>query len=304
MEAEEEIRLEKRFAKALSVLQSLDPDLGMNPTQSEKLRFYALYKQSTVGTCSIPRPSLWDAVGRAKWDAWQAVKLVNQAEAKEEYVNAAAKFLSRFPDRPMAQDVIQYFENSRAGLTGVDSDSDDDEMFSDRDMEDGDAPDADLGEMEDDDEQDDTIESDGHHRFNEPIAPPHYEETPVTSAVNAVAARASEVAGSASAVSSRMLETLVERLRTLESETAGLRERVADYQQRLLITAHRKSSDAASELLRFLSTIVPSTAWNFGCILFAFWLCGFRPNANSPLFRLAMWIVVKRQKLMSPRAVA
>ena len=31
------------------------------------LQFYALYKQSTEGPCTLAKPSFWDAVGRAKW---------------------------------------------------------------------------------------------------------------------------------------------------------------------------------------------------------------------------------------------
>lgn len=36
---------------------------------AQKLQFYALYKQATIGTCNIPRPGFFDFVGKAKWYA-------------------------------------------------------------------------------------------------------------------------------------------------------------------------------------------------------------------------------------------
>ena len=33
----------------------------------QKLRFYALFKQATVGPCTVPKPGLLEFVNRAKW---------------------------------------------------------------------------------------------------------------------------------------------------------------------------------------------------------------------------------------------
>jgi acyl-CoA-binding protein len=45
-----------------------------------KLKLYGLYKQSTVGVCSIPKPGLTDFVGRAKWTAWSSLGKISQQD--------------------------------------------------------------------------------------------------------------------------------------------------------------------------------------------------------------------------------
>lgn len=41
---------------------------GPYQTSNEtKLKFYALYKQATQGTCKGGRPAFWDVINRAKW---------------------------------------------------------------------------------------------------------------------------------------------------------------------------------------------------------------------------------------------
>uniref|UniRef100_A0A8D3EA24 ACB domain-containing protein n=1 Tax=Scophthalmus maximus TaxID=52904 RepID=A0A8D3EA24_SCOMX len=50
------------------------------------LKFYSFYKQATVGACNIPRPGFWDAVGKAKWDAWDSLGDMSKEEAMAAYV--------------------------------------------------------------------------------------------------------------------------------------------------------------------------------------------------------------------------
>ena len=38
-----------------------------------KLKIYALFKQATSGKVTTSRPGMMDFVGRAKWDAWNAL---------------------------------------------------------------------------------------------------------------------------------------------------------------------------------------------------------------------------------------
>ncbi|CCW66674.1 unnamed protein product [Phytomonas sp. Hart1] len=52
-----------------------------------KLKFYALYKQATVGNVNIAKPWLMDIMGRAKWDAWSKLKGMDLTEAKQMYVS-------------------------------------------------------------------------------------------------------------------------------------------------------------------------------------------------------------------------
>ena len=34
------------------------------------MKLYALFKQSTIGSCNTPKPGMMDFVGKAKWNAW------------------------------------------------------------------------------------------------------------------------------------------------------------------------------------------------------------------------------------------
>ena len=47
--------------------------LASNPeiSDSDRLLFYALACQAQHGPCNEPRPSMWDTVAKAKWNAWK-----------------------------------------------------------------------------------------------------------------------------------------------------------------------------------------------------------------------------------------
>ncbi|KAI7881843.1 ACBP-domain-containing protein [Lichtheimia hyalospora FSU 10163] len=55
-------------------------------SDDEKLKLYGLYKQTTVGDCNIAKPSLFQFVARAKWDAWNGLNGMSKDEAAETYV--------------------------------------------------------------------------------------------------------------------------------------------------------------------------------------------------------------------------
>ena len=61
-------------------------NLPEKPDNATLLQIYALYKQATVGEVEGKRPGFTDMVGRAKWDAWNAIKGKSSDEAKAEYV--------------------------------------------------------------------------------------------------------------------------------------------------------------------------------------------------------------------------
>ena len=52
----------------------------------EKLEFYGLFKQGTVGDVNTERPGMFDMKGKAKWDAWKAKEGMSQDDAKAAYV--------------------------------------------------------------------------------------------------------------------------------------------------------------------------------------------------------------------------
>lgn len=60
--------------------------LASDPGNDTKLRLYALYKQATEGDVQGKRPGFTNPVGRAKHDAWEALKGTSPDTARSEYV--------------------------------------------------------------------------------------------------------------------------------------------------------------------------------------------------------------------------
>ena len=61
--------------------------LSQRPDNATLLKIYGLYKQATVGDNTEKKPGFGDMVGRAKWDAWNALKGTSGDEAKQQYVD-------------------------------------------------------------------------------------------------------------------------------------------------------------------------------------------------------------------------
>jgi acyl-CoA-binding protein len=78
------------FETAKSRLESSSVEVD-NET---KLKLYGLYKQSTAGVCSIPKPGLTDFVGRAKWTAWSSLGKMNQEDAQKQYIQTVQQLIS------------------------------------------------------------------------------------------------------------------------------------------------------------------------------------------------------------------
>ena len=75
--------LKASFEKAVADSKSL-PE---KPDNSTLLQIYALYKQATSGDVDGKRPGFTDRVGRAKWDAWNAVKGQTGPVAMQGYID-------------------------------------------------------------------------------------------------------------------------------------------------------------------------------------------------------------------------
>lgn len=60
--------------------------LSEAPDSSQKLKLYALFKQSSVGDCTGSRPGMMDFINRAKYDAWKALEGTSLDQAKEQYI--------------------------------------------------------------------------------------------------------------------------------------------------------------------------------------------------------------------------
>jgi acyl-CoA-binding protein len=71
------------FEKAAQEVQTL----SKRPDNEVMLRLYALFKQATKGDASGKRPGMLDMVGRAKFDAWSALKGLDRAAAQQQYID-------------------------------------------------------------------------------------------------------------------------------------------------------------------------------------------------------------------------
>ena len=60
------------------------------PSDELMLEIYGLYKQVTIGDCNISRPGAMDLKGKAKWDAWNALKGLKTDAAEKKYITLVA----------------------------------------------------------------------------------------------------------------------------------------------------------------------------------------------------------------------
>lgn len=60
-------------------------------SNEQKLAFYALFKQATVGPCNTPKPSILSIYDRSKWNAWNDLGRMGKDEAIVRYVEQLEK---------------------------------------------------------------------------------------------------------------------------------------------------------------------------------------------------------------------
>ena len=75
--------LQEQFAQA----QLDSKSLPERPDNMTLLKIYALFKQGSSGDVAGERPGFTDMVGRAKYDAWAALKGTARDEAMQQYVD-------------------------------------------------------------------------------------------------------------------------------------------------------------------------------------------------------------------------
>lgn len=75
--------LQKQFEAAVANSKNLSE----RPDNMTLLKLYALYKQASVGDNTEKKPGFTDMVGRAKWDAWNALKGTDSTDAMQQYID-------------------------------------------------------------------------------------------------------------------------------------------------------------------------------------------------------------------------
>ncbi|OEH74059.1 acyl-CoA-binding protein 2 [Cyclospora cayetanensis] len=77
------------FEKAVEFVRK--PVDGHSPSTAQKLRFYGLYKQATVGDNETPEPSFYQLEAKQKWKAWADFKGMDKEAAQQEYIKELDK---------------------------------------------------------------------------------------------------------------------------------------------------------------------------------------------------------------------
>jgi len=75
--------LQAKFEQAVADSKQL-PE---KPDNATLLQLYALFKQASSGDADGKRPGFGDLIGRAKWDAWNAIAGKSKDDAMQEYVD-------------------------------------------------------------------------------------------------------------------------------------------------------------------------------------------------------------------------
>lgn len=82
------MELKEQFEKAVADSKLLPA----KPDNETLLQLYSLYKQGTEGDVNVEPPSnMFDFVGKAKYDAWEALKGKSKDDAMQEYINLVTK---------------------------------------------------------------------------------------------------------------------------------------------------------------------------------------------------------------------
>jgi diazepam-binding inhibitor (GABA receptor modulator, acyl-CoA-binding protein) len=75
--------LQSQFDQAVADSKNL-PE---RPDNMTLLKIYALFKQASTGDVEGKRPGFTDMVGRAKYDAWDALKGTSKDDAMQQYID-------------------------------------------------------------------------------------------------------------------------------------------------------------------------------------------------------------------------
>ena len=77
------MNLKDQFEAAVAASKNLSE----RPDNMTLLKLYGLYKQGSSGDISGERPGVTDMIGRAKWDAWNAMQGESQESAMQAYID-------------------------------------------------------------------------------------------------------------------------------------------------------------------------------------------------------------------------
>ncbi|KAK0404733.1 hypothetical protein QR680_017600 [Steinernema hermaphroditum] len=85
--------LSERFQAAVDIVQKLPKEGPVTASNDQKLKFYSLYKQATIGDVNTDRPGIFSFIERAKWDAWKGVEGTSKDDAMEQYIEVLLQMM-------------------------------------------------------------------------------------------------------------------------------------------------------------------------------------------------------------------
>lgn len=78
------MELQQQFEAAVAESKTL----AQKPDNETLLKMYSLYKQGAEGDVNIDEPTnMFDFVGKAKYNAWNALKGMSKEDAMNTYIN-------------------------------------------------------------------------------------------------------------------------------------------------------------------------------------------------------------------------
>lgn len=92
--------LVSKFNSAASFL----PQIASNLDSSVLLQLYAFYKQASIGSCNIPKPSWFRTQDKMKWEAWSSLKDMPKEIAMEKYIATISKIDSTWLSESTSQE--------------------------------------------------------------------------------------------------------------------------------------------------------------------------------------------------------
>ncbi|KAG8855878.1 hypothetical protein FRB96_006700 [Tulasnella sp. 330] len=104
-------RIDGQFNRAVEIVHGLPKTGPIQTAYEDKLDMYSLFKQATAGDVKTPRPGIFDMLGRAKWDAWEKQRGLDQQQAKWLYVQTLQRVLRRYSDRTVARDLVRELDS-------------------------------------------------------------------------------------------------------------------------------------------------------------------------------------------------
>lgn len=75
--------LEEQFQDAKRQIMTLEE----KPSNDILLKLYGLFKQGSQGDINLEKPGMFDFVAKAKYNAWEQLKGISQADAMQQYID-------------------------------------------------------------------------------------------------------------------------------------------------------------------------------------------------------------------------